>query len=97
VGGARLLQRQGAGYRLLGRRLLEAYPAQGDHSGRPNLSPVVQQDPGDFTRAARASGASADSGLLDQMHGEGEVPLRSSKSHGQNPTERGGGQAEAVH
>jgi hypothetical protein len=42
VGGARLLQRQGTGYHLLGRRVPEAHPAQGDHSGRPNLSPVVQ-------------------------------------------------------
>jgi hypothetical protein len=65
VGGARLLQRQGTRYRLLDGRIPETYLAKGDHSGRPNLSPVVQQDPDSFAGAARAQGAGADSGLFD--------------------------------
>jgi hypothetical protein len=65
VGGAQLLQRQGTGYRLLGGGVPETYLAQGDYSGRPDLPPVVQQDPGSFAGAARAQGAGADSGLFD--------------------------------
>jgi hypothetical protein len=75
----------------------ETYQAKGDHSGRPDLSPVVQQDLSGLARAARAQGAGADSGLFDQMHGEGEVSLCSPAAHCQNPAERGRGQVEAVH
>jgi hypothetical protein len=72
VGGARLLQRQGAGYRLLGGGVPEAHHAKGDHSGRSHLSPVVQQNPGSLAGAARIPGAGADSGLFNQVHGKGK-------------------------
>jgi hypothetical protein len=87
VGGARLLQRQGAGHCLLGGGVPEAHHAKGDHSGRPHLSPVVQQDPG----------AGADSGLFDQVHGKGEVSLCSSVAHYEDPAEERRGQVEAVY
>jgi hypothetical protein len=52
---------------------------------------------GGLAGTVRTQGASADSGLFDQMHGEGKVSLCSTAAHCQNPAERGRGQVEAVH